>query len=136
MKSERTLVKARAGYALAALAVVALGLAWRSPLLPLSPFLKKYGADALWALMVFLLVRFARPQSGLWLSAWIAFGISAVVEFSQLYHAAWIDSIRAMRLGALVLGSVFNWPDLPAYALGIVAGALLERRFWLQRPAP
>jgi hypothetical protein len=32
------------------------------------------------------------------------------VEFSQLYHAPWIDTIRAARIGALVLGSTFNAP--------------------------
>jgi hypothetical protein len=49
-------------------------------------------------------------------------------EFSQLYHAPWIDTIRATILGKLALGNTFNWPDLPAYAVGIALGASAEWR--------
>lgn len=113
-------------YAVAALVVVTSGLLWRSSILQLSPGTKKYGADSLWALLVFLLIRFLKPRMNLWISVWIAFAISVCVEVSQLYHAAWIDTIRATRLGSLILGSVFNWPDIPAYAIGIALGAILD----------
>jgi hypothetical protein len=109
----------------AALAVIGLGLVWRSRVLPFSPFVRKYGADALWAALVFLLIRFLSPRMRIWSSAWIAFAVSAAVEFSQLYHAGWIDSIRATRLGGLILGSVFNWPDFAAYTFGIIPAALI-----------
>lgn len=36
------------------------------------------------------------------------------VEFSQLYHAPWLDTIRMTTPGRLVLGSTFNGPDLAA----------------------
>ncbi|MEQ1859377.1 MAG: DUF2809 domain-containing protein [Chthoniobacteraceae bacterium] len=111
-----------------ALFVVALGLIWRSHIFPLSPFAKKYGADALWALLVFLLIRLIQSRARIWASAGIAFGISVAVELSQLYHAAWIDTMRATWLGSLILGSVFNWPDIPAYALGIIVGILIDLR--------
>lgn len=48
------------------------------------------------------------------------------VEFSQLYHAPWIDTIRSTRIGHLILGSTFNAPDLLAYAVGIGIGAAVE----------
>ena len=54
------------------LTVVALGLTWRSQFLPLFPFVKKYGADALWALLVFLVIRLIEPRAEIWRSAWIA----------------------------------------------------------------
>jgi hypothetical protein len=56
----------------------------------------------------------------------IAFLISCAVEFSQLYHAPWIDAIRATRLGALAIGSTFNWPDFLAYGVGVGVGAMVE----------
>ena len=62
----------------------------------------------------------------------LAFGalvFSWAVEFSQLYHAPWIDMIRSTLPGRLILGSTFNWPDLPAYALGIAMGAVAECYF-------
>lgn len=117
----------RVGYAVAAVTTVALGLVWRSQLLPLSPFIRKYGGDALWASLVFVLIRFCRPRMKIVNSAGIAFGIAVAVEFSQLYHSPWIDTIRGFRLGAFVLGSTFNWPDIPAYAVGILVGAVIDR---------
>ena len=45
--------RSRPLYALISVLVVGIGLLWRSGQLPLSPFIAKYGGDALWALMVF-----------------------------------------------------------------------------------
>lgn len=49
-----------------------------------------------------------------------------LIEISQLYHASWIDDIRKTTLGGLILGYVFSWKDLIAYAIGIIAGACIE----------
>lgn len=115
-------------YALTSILTVAIGLLWRSHLFPLSPFLRKYGGDALWALLVYLLIRFVAPRMEIVRSAAVAFGIAVAVEISQLYHAPWVEAIRAVRIGALILGSTFNWPDIPAYGIGILAGASVEQR--------
>jgi hypothetical protein len=106
--------------------VIAAGLALRSQLVPLPAFIVKYGGDALWALMVFcgagyLFCRTSTLRVGL-----IAICVSFVVEFSQLYHAPWIDKVRGTHLGGLALGAKFNWPDLLAYAVGVGIGVLGE----------
>ena len=62
-------------------------------------------------------------------TAALALTISFLVETSQLCHSPWIDAIRSTRLGALVLGSVFNWPDFPAYTVGVLIGVALEFLF-------
>jgi len=111
-----------------ALSVVAAGLLWRSGLIPLPPVLSEYGGDALWALMVFLGIGFLLPRASTGTAVLLALTFSWGVEFSQLYHAPWIDAIRATPPGRLVLGSTFNWPDLPAYVLGIGIGAWAEWR--------
>jgi hypothetical protein len=110
-------------------AVIALGLLLRSRLFETPPLIRKYGADALWSLLVLLLVAIVAPKWPPLRLAIAAFAFSCIIEFSQLYHAPWIDSLRATRPGALVLGSVFNWPDFPAYAGGIAVGFLLLKRF-------
>lgn len=56
----------------------------------------------------------------------VALTFCFAVEFSQLYHAPWIDSIRATRLGTLALGSTFNAPDLIAYTVGVACGGVIE----------
>ena len=111
---------------MAVLVVIVAGLASREfpGLLPAS--LGKYPGDALWALMVFLLIGFAMPA---WRSlhvAALAVFTSYSVEFSQLYQATWINSIRQTTPGHLVLGSTFNWHDLTAYTVGVVVGYLAE----------
>lgn len=113
--------------------VLASGLLWRSRYLHLPPFMSKYGGDALWALLVFVGFGFLFPRISTLRLTLIAIGLAWAVEFSQLYHTAWLDMVRATRIGHLVLGSTFNWPDLPAYVLGVVIGTLAEhtclRRF-------
>ena len=115
-------------YALLAVAVVAAGLLWRSDFIPLPPWLSNNGGDALWALMVFVSCGFLLPRGSTVMIALLALAFSWGVEFSQLYHAPWLDAVRAAIPGRLVLGTTFNWPDLPAYAVGIVMGALAELR--------
>ncbi len=113
---------------LAAFATIALGLLWRSHRVPLPSFVAKYGGDALWALMIFFLVRAVNPRLSLRAGSVWALAICWLVEFSQLYRAPWIDSIRHTFLGHLVLGSTFNPPDLLAYAVGVaLQGFSLER---------
>ena len=115
-------------YALLALTVIATGLLWRSGLIPLPPALSNYGGDALWALMVFLGIGFLLPKSSTGTVALLAMAFAWGVEFSQLYRAPWIDTIRATVPGKLVLGNTFAWPDLVAYVLGISFGAWVEWR--------
>ncbi len=86
----------------------------------------KYPGDALWALMVFLGLGILQPTASIFGLAVTALCISFLDEFSQLYQAPWINSIRSTTLGHLVLGSTFNWPDLLAYTVGVSCGVLFE----------
>ncbi len=128
-KPARNRARIRIVYALMAVAVIAVGLLWRSGLIPLPQWLSNNGGDALWALMVFVGIGFLIPRASTLVVALLALTFSWGVEFSQLYHAPWIDAVRATLPGRLVLGTTFNWPDLPAYALGIALGAWVERRW-------
>ncbi|HEY4312079.1 MAG TPA: DUF2809 domain-containing protein [Pirellulales bacterium] len=118
--------RSRLVYASAAALVVGTGLLWRSSLLPLPGFLAKYGGDSLWALAVFVGFGLVFRSASTVRVAIVALGAAWSVEFLQLYHAPWIDGIRATRLGHLALGSSFNSPDLIAYVLGIAVGACEE----------
>lgn len=54
-------------------------------------------------------------------------GVAWAVEFSQLWHATWLDAIRATKPGRLALGSGFDAWDLPAYAIGVSAAYGVDR---------
>lgn len=125
---QRPLVAARGRltYGFLVLLVIAAGLLLRSSFISAPPFLAKYGGDALWALMIFIGLGFVFPRAGTLPLAIGALGISCAVEFSQIYHAPWLDAFRATLPGRLILGSTFNLPDLPAYAVGIAVGAVSE----------
>ena len=113
-------------YALATVAVIALGLASRKwPVFP--ALLGKYPGDALYALMAFCALGVLSPQTSTARNAANALAFCYGVEFSQLYHAPWIDGIRATTFGHLALGSHFGWWDLAAYTVGVGVGAAAER---------
>jgi len=103
----------------------ALGLASRHwDLFP--TFFGKYPGDALWALMVYLLIGMLRRKLSASMVAICALATCFVVEFAQLFHAPWIDAVRATRLGYLALGTTFNPMDLVAYVVGVAAGWCIE----------
>jgi glycopeptide antibiotics resistance protein len=113
-------------YAILIFIVIICGLASRSdsPLIP--SLVKEYAGDILWALAVYLSVAFLFPWYSIKKVAIVAGLFSLIIEISQLYHADWIDHIRHMKLGGLLLGYGFSWSDLICYGVGISAGFLLE----------
>ena len=108
--------------------VVVVGLASRKIPGLFPAFLGKCPGDALWALMVFFLWGIVLPMASTMRVAILALAVSFGVEFSQLYHAPWIDAIRSTTIGHLALGSAFYWLDLAAYTAGVLLGVLIE---WL-----
>lgn len=107
-------------------AVIALGLASRKFPSLFPALFGKYPGDSLWALMVFLGWALCKPQASTRNIAVLAFATSCLVEFSQLYQPAWLNSIRSTTLGHLVLGSTFSWFDIAAYAVGVLVGSLVD----------
>ena len=118
-------MRPRVRYLLAAPAVFALGLASRLPAAP--ELIRTWAGDPLYAVLIYVLVRFLAPGSHLLGSALVAWLTCVAVEVSQLWHPAWLDAVRATRLGALVLGRGFLWSDLAAYAVGVALALGVDR---------
>lgn len=112
-------------YGLLTISVLLLGLASRRFFGEIL-FVKTYAGDVLWALMVFfgLALAFNRWSTKAITLATLIFSFG--IEISQLYHAPWIDGLRATRVGGLVLGFAFVWSDLLCYSVGVVIGLLAE----------
>ncbi|HBE67864.1 MAG TPA: DUF2809 domain-containing protein [Planctomycetaceae bacterium] len=119
-------MRRRSWYFLAAIVAVALGLASRRFRASIPTFLGEYAGDTLWALMVFCVIGCFLPHAKVLYRAILAYAFSCTVEFSQLYHAPWIDAVRSTTLGSLVLGHGFLATDLVCYGVGIVTGAVVE----------
>jgi len=112
--------------AIAIALVVVTGLASRSFPFLFPVMLGKYPGDALWAMMILFGVAFLKPRIPPSRLSFLALTITYLVELSQIYQAPWINSIRATGVGHLVVGSNFDWLDLCAYAVGVIAGFILD----------
>ena len=121
--------RSRPIYFVAILAVITLSLLSRRFPEFLPAALGKYPGDALWALVVFLGFGFWFRRAPTVVVALAAFAFSVAIEVSQLYHAPWIDSVRATLPGRLILGSGFLWADIAAYAAAILMGVATEFTF-------
>lgn len=110
----------RSTTAVLALLVIVTGLASRR-----YPVFGNYPGDTLWAALVYLLWAFSlsrHPHKTLFVFTVLT---SFAVEVSQLFHPAWLESIRANRIGHLVLGNGFDPIDLLAYVAGAFIGMAL-----------
>ena len=111
-------MKNRLKFILLAILMIPIGLVTR---IYGNEFMKLYVGDSLWAMMIYFGFRFLFPSQSM-KAFWFALMFCYLIEFSQLYHADWIDNIRENRLGGLVLGFGFLWSDLVAYFVGIFGG--------------
>ncbi|MDC2864051.1 ribosomal maturation YjgA family protein [Bacillus sp. BP-3] len=128
-----TLKRNRFLYAMMTVIVIILGLTSRKIAYVLPHILNTYLGDALWALMIFIGFGFIFNRAQTKIIVLLAISFCYIIEFSQLYHACWIDHIRETTLGGLVLGYGFLWSDLLAYAIGIGIGVIIEMLFVLIR---
>ena len=102
-------------YVFLILIVIALGLLSRKV-----TFIPLIIGDILYAVMMFLIIRFLLIGLNYLKTAAISLLICYLIEFSQLYSASWINAIRNTTLGALVLGRGFLWSDMIAYTTGTI----------------
>jgi hypothetical protein len=119
-------IRSRALYAAIAVATIGAGLATRRNPDWFPAPIAEYGGDVLWAMMMFWIVAIIWRSWPTIRIATVAIAISIAVELSQLYRAEWIETIRAGRAGALVLGSGFLWSDLVCYGLGVGLAAAFD----------
>ena len=113
----------RLAYALVLIVITIAGLLSRSHLAAHIPlFISTYAGDTLWSLALYLTLCILFPDIRLVVVTLLTIAISFLVEFSQLYQAEWLDTIRDTRVGALLLGVRFIWTDLPCYIVGGLMG--------------
>ena len=116
----------RAAFLALACATIAVGLVVHFRGSALAPVTRDVLGDALWAMMIAWWAGALAPRASLTVRSAAAYTICATVEFSQLYHTATLDSVRATTIGHLILGSGFDPRDLVAYSVGVVLAGLIE----------
>ncbi|WP_230679899.1 DUF2809 domain-containing protein [Pontibacter sp. 172403-2] len=91
--------------------------------------------DMLYAVMMYVIVRFFFRSARALIVAAVSAGICYAIEISQLCHPPLLLAIRRTPLGGLVLGQGFLWSDLAAYTLGVLlcvaaTGVVRQYREW------
>ncbi|WP_316788741.1 DUF2809 domain-containing protein [Pedobacter frigoris] len=115
------MTKAKLKYAGLILLIIMMGLLSRKvQVIPVAT------GDALWAMMIFFILRFLFINVSIRTIVLFSLLICCLVEVSQLYQEEWINNLRQTILGRLILGQGFLWSDLLAYAVGIFVGCLIE----------
>lgn len=108
--------------------IVLVGLPTRLFPQNMPDFMVQYGGDVLWAMLIFLLFGLLFPASKAWHRIVLALAVTWGIEFSQLVQTDWLNAVRSVKLGGLLIGHSFSWSDLVCYGCGIGAGALLEQK--------
>ncbi|CAN5356192.1 hypothetical protein BH11ACT1_BH11ACT1_02110 [soil metagenome] len=124
----------RSRLALAAVAVIAAGLAVRAvgSATGLDVIAKPAG-DALYAVLVVVLVALVRPTTRTWVVAAVAWAVCAAIELAQLTGLP-ARLTEAWWPARLVVGTTFHAPDLVWYALGVALAAGADA--WIGRHSP
>ncbi|MDG2222410.1 MAG: DUF2809 domain-containing protein [Rubripirellula sp.] len=112
-----------------ALIAIPLGLASRQDGAPLPRVVAEHAGDAIWAAFVYCGISICSPNAKVILRVALTLAFAFSIEFSQLYHAPWLDSIRETTLGGLVLGEQFIWIDLLRYMVGAILCGSAEAAF-------
>ncbi|WP_245699767.1 DUF2809 domain-containing protein [Paenibacillus glacialis] len=123
-------LKARVVYIIVFFTVIILGISSRvlTDVIPI--FVSRHFGDIFWASMVYFGCRILLLKQRLMVSVYLSVLFSFTIEFSQLYQAEWINSIRSTVLGALILGRGFLSVDLIRYMVGIVFSYVMDY-FWI-----
>lgn len=125
--SAKRVPSARLLYTALLLCTILLGLATRRFPLAFPQVVSRYGGDTLWAMMIVWLIALLSPRMRTVTLGLSALAVCILVETSQLYHAAWIDALRATRMGALALGHGFLWSDVFCYVAGVFAAVIIRQ---------
>lgn len=78
-----------------------------------------------WSLL--LSVVFFRTRR--WIIATIVLLITCCLEFMQLWHPPFLESIRSTFLGVTLIGNSFSWLDLVHYVIGSLFSLVLLHLF-------
>ncbi|MDR6761560.1 signal transduction histidine kinase [Flavobacterium sp. 2755] len=90
-------------------------------------FIPLWIGDALYAVMIYFLVRIFLPMKKAFIVALFSLLLCYGIEFLQLYQAEWIIELRKTLFGRYVLGQGFLWSDILAYTFGIAFVFLIEK---------
>ncbi|SDM87183.1 Protein of unknown function [Psychrobacillus sp. OK028] len=126
IQSDLIIKRKRIYYLIAILISIAFGLASRS-FDALPHFIVIHAGDILWAMMIYFLFRLVFLHKSLHTAFILSIVFCFLIEFSQLYQADWINTLRGTLFGGLILGKGYLFIDLVRYSFGIVLVYVVDK---------
>ena len=109
---------------LSLLILTPLGFATKFYSGPGGVFVNLYLGGILYVMFWMLVLHLVWPDADPLRSGIIVLTITGMLEIMQLWHAPFLESIRASFLGRTLIGTGFDWLDFLFYFGGMVAGIL------------
>ena len=88
---------------------------------PASGWVNNSLGGVLYVIFWSLLFSIAFERVRLWKIAALVFLATCFLEFLQLWHPSFLESIRSTFIGVTLLGNSFSWLDLAHYGIGFIA---------------
>jgi len=107
------------------LVVIPLGFATKFYYGPGQVWVQHYGGGVFYEIFWILVVTFLVPNIRTWFVAFFVFLGTSILEFLQLWHPPFLESLRSHFIGATFVGVGFDWWDFLYYALGCSLGYLI-----------
>jgi hypothetical protein len=63
------------------------------------------------------------PRRRTWIIVVSVLAASSLLEVSQLWHPAFLETVRRTFIGRTLIGTSFSWLDFPHYVLGCAVGS-------------
>ncbi len=107
--------------------LVPLGIATKLYSGPGEVWIRTHAGGVLYVVFWSLLVLGVRPQLSPWVAGGSVLAVTSVLEFSQLWHPPFLETVRSTFIGHALIGSTFAWSDFPHYVLGMLLAVYVAR---------
>ena len=98
------------------------GLRFRAPI---APEWRDATGGAVYVTLWIVFVALFWVRNAAWKISVAVLSITCFLEFLQLWHPAWLETLRATFPGRVLLGTTFGWDDFPPYLAGAILGWLV-----------
>ena len=89
---------------------------------PASEIVRNYLGGLLYVIFWMLVAALIFPRTSSLKIALYVLIFTIIIEFSQLWHPAFLETLRHNFIGVTILGNYFAWYDFPWYVAGAIAG--------------
>ncbi len=111
------------------LIIIPLGFASKFYIGPGAWWFNDYAGGIFYEIFWCLIAVLFLPYASAFRISCTVLGITCFLEFLQLWHPSFLESVRSTFIGSTLIGTTFVWWDFPHYVVGCFMGWILIRLF-------